>query len=158
MHGMIVYGEGFSFIVTEPEGWDANTGQAAQQMGVNIVFFPRKRESRKRHINIRVRLNKQEFTNPQQDMDADIAEYRKRYPRTRFEDLPLKHPKYRTAAKLFFTPREFYEYVAYANTGEHMSLAFSVALSKELEPATPDELAAYKKVLESLVLIQGGAH
>src|ERR1035441_1604304 len=58
MHGLIVYGQGFAFLASEPNDWDTDTGQVAREYGVNAIFFPRAQSSRSHHVTIRVRLNR----------------------------------------------------------------------------------------------------
>jgi hypothetical protein len=153
MHGLIVYGQGFAFLASEPNDWDTDTGQVAREYGVNAIFFPRAQSSRSHHVTIRVRLNSKTTEDPQQNMTFDMNQYKKQYPSTQFTDLAVKHPDYPTATKLFYTRNEFYEYVAYVNPGSQFNLVFSVAMSKEKEAATQDELAAFDHVLRSLKFV-----
>jgi hypothetical protein len=150
MHGLIIYGENFAFLASEPDNWDTDTGQVAREYSVNAIFFPRAQASRTLHVTIRVRLNRKTTEDPNADMNSDMTQYKKEYPSTRFADLNLKHPDYRISTKLFYTEKEFYEYVAYLNPGPQFKFIFSVVLSKERVPAANDELDAFAHVLQSL--------
>ena len=150
MHGLIIYGQDFAFIASEPNDWDVDTEDAAKEYQVNAIFFPRDPSSRSHHVTIRVRVNHKSGEDPQDDMTFDVNQYKKDYPKTQFTELSVKHAEYPTAAKLFYTKGEFYEYVAYLNPGPQVNLMFSVAMSKENKPATQDELAAFVHVLQSL--------
>jgi hypothetical protein len=86
-------------------------------------------------------------------MAMDVNDYKKRYPSTKFADLNINHPDYKTSAKLFYTETEFYEYVAYLNPGPQYKFMFPVAMSKEKQAATKEELAAFNHVLSSLKLV-----
>lgn len=152
VHGLMIYGDGFLFIASEPEGWDADTGDVAQKYHANLVFFPRAKESRAHQLNIRVRLNDKSGENPDDDMAFDMQSYKKRYPKVQFADLKATHASYRTSAKLFLFPDDFYEYVAYVNPGSAWKFSFSVAMSKSKIPATAAELQAFEHVLASLHL------
>jgi len=44
MKGLIVYGEGFSFMVKEPDGWRSDIGKIAGKYGANVVFLPSAQE------------------------------------------------------------------------------------------------------------------
>jgi hypothetical protein len=153
VHGLIISGQGFVFLASEPEGWDTDTGKAAREYGVNAIFFPRAQLSRSHHVTIRVRLNQKTTEDPNEDMRGDVDGYKKQYPSTEFADLDFKHPKYKTCAKLFYTQDDFYEYVAYLNPGPQYKFMFSVALSKEKRAATREELAAFSHVLRSLQFV-----
>jgi hypothetical protein len=154
MHGLMIYGKGFLIFASEPDGWDANTDAAAREYQSNVVFFPRDPESRKNEVNIRVRLNKKTTEDPEEDMLADVQGYKKQYPETKFQPLTIRHPECKTSAKLFYTPGDYYEYVAYVNPGKQHSLMFSITMSKSRKEATPQELAAYEHVLQSLRLVE----
>ncbi len=153
MHGLIINGQGFVFLASEPDGWDTDTDARAREYGVNAIFFPRTQSSRSHHVNIRVRLNEKTTEDPNEDMAEDVSNYKKQYPLTKFADLNVKHGKYTTSAKIFYTDNEFYEYVAYLNPGPKHKFMFSVAMSKEKQAATADELAAFSHVLRSLNLV-----
>jgi hypothetical protein len=153
MRGLIISGQGFVFLASEPQGWDTDTGKAATEYSVNAIFFPRVQVSRSHHVTIRVRLNQKTTEDPNEDMRGDVNDYKKRYPSTKFADLDFKHPNYKTCAKLFYTQGDFYEYVAYLNPGPQYKFMFSVALSKEKQAATQDELAAFSHVLRSLQFV-----
>jgi hypothetical protein len=158
MHGLIIYGQGFTFLASEPDGWDTDTGQHAREYSVNAIFFPRAQVSRSHHVNIRVRLNRKTTEDPSEDMRGDVNDYKKQYPSTKFADLNISHPDYKTSAKLFYTENDFYEYVAYLNPGSQFKFMFSVALSKEKQAATQDELAAFSHVLRSLIFVTEDVH
>jgi len=155
MHGLIIDGEGFVFTASEPEGWDTDTGRVAREYNANAVFFPRAKASRLYKVNIRVRLNEKTDNDPHADMMADVDQYKRQYPSTQFADVNVGHPEYKSSVKVFFTPGEFYEYVAYVNPGPGHHLMFSVAMSIEKRAATKDEISAYEHVLRSLRLLLG---
>ncbi len=158
MHGLIIYGDGFAFLANEPKDWDVDTGQEARNYRVNAIFFPRAQESRVHRVNIRVRLNQKTTEDPNEDMAADVEGYKDQYPATKFADLQLTHPDYRSSAKLFYTENDFYEYVVYLNPGQQSRFMFSVSMSKEKQPATQEELAALAHVLQSLQFVTADTH
>ncbi len=153
MHGLMIYGDGFLILASEPEGWDTDTDAIALKYQSNAVFFPRNQASRSHHVNIRIRLNRKTTEEPREDMDADVSGYKKQYPAAQFSALKIDHPEYRSSAKLFFTPGDYYEYVAYLNPGAEHSLMFSITMSKEKVSATTAELAALEHILRSLRLV-----
>ena len=98
---MIVYGEGFSFAVKEPEGWSADTAGLASKYGVNAVFLPQAKSSRERDVTIRIRVNDKVDENTEADLKADMDGYKKQYSNARFEEIRLKHKTYKTFSKMF---------------------------------------------------------
>ena len=152
MDGLLVYGKGFMFSAKEPDGWHGDTEKIAQYYNSNLIFLPEDKTSRAAHVNIRIRVNRKETADPSEDMQTDMQGYRKQYPKVRFSDLAVSHPKYKISAKLFYIENDFYEYVAYIDPGAGVNMNFSVAMSKDSTPATPDELKTYQAVLEFPIL------
>jgi len=151
---LIVYGEGFAFGVKEPDHWRADTGKLADKYQANIAFAPD--GDANDNVTLRVRVNSKVDENTVEDLNYDMAGYKKEYPKARFNDLSVRHSEYKTFAKLVFVPDEFYEYVAYVNPGAMSKFTLSVGMSKKSKPATPDELKAFATVLESLVWLPAG--
>jgi len=150
MDNLIVYGEGFSFAVKEPDGWRADTGEIASQYHVNVIFSPLQEASLKHNVSIRVRVSKKQDENTIEDLNYDMQQYKKQFPAAQFSDLTITHPEYKTFARRVFLPDKFHEYVAYLNPGPGKPFVFSVAMSRQDAPATEDELRAYELVLKSV--------
>jgi len=149
--GLLVYGKDWGFMVAEPRGWHGDTGQLAARYQTNIVFVPEAAASRKADVTIRVRVNKKADEEIAKDMEVDMAEYKRQYPAVTFSELKVEHPKYPLVSQLFAVRGEFAEYVTYLNPGKEYPFILSVALSKAKDEASPDELAAYREVVASLV-------
>ena len=147
---VLVYGDGFTFSMKEPEGWQCLCDESVGKYGVNAMVLPSSPESRAHHVEIKVRVNGKADENTALDLAADMEQYKKKYPNVQFAALDVAHPEYETYPKLFSFPNDFYDYVAYLNPGPRASFTLSVSMSKEKEPATKEELAAYQKVLQSL--------
>lgn len=150
MDSILVFGDGFLFSLQEPEGWRCVCDEAATEYQANAVVFPSSAQSRARHVAIRIRVNQKTDENTAEDLNSDMREYKRKYPTVQFAALDVAHPEYRTHAKLFLFPKDFYDYVAYVNPGPDSWFTLSIAMSKEKVPATQGELAAYAKVLKSL--------
>lgn len=153
MNALMVYGKDFMFGVIEPDGWTGDTSDRATGRQVNIVFFPRDKASKSKNVNVRIRVNSKVDENTIEDLNADIAGYRKKFPKLMLEELPVEHPKWKTYSKLLFVPDSFYEYVAYLNPGPQSRLMFSVALSKTGARASEAELKAFEEILRSISLL-----
>ena len=151
---LIVYGDGFTFGVKEPEGWLANSGDLARKQQVNVLFTPTQ-QAEDQQVTIRVRVNDKVDENTIEDLNYDMKQYKNDYPKAEFSDLSVAHPQYKTFTKLAYVPGQFYEYVAYVNPGNASKFDFSVAMSKKSSPANPDEMKAFETVLKSLVWLSG---
>ena len=149
LNNLIIYGDGFSFAVREPDGWVGDTDKVAAKYHVNVVFLPPE-ASKKYDVTIRVLICNKHDDNTIEDLNYDMQGYKKEFPKAQFSELNLHHDEYKTFAKTVFVPNQFYEYVAYVNPGPGKRFIFSVAMSKQNEPATDDELKAYEAVLKSI--------
>jgi hypothetical protein len=158
MDGLLVYGPGFMFSAKEPDGWHGDTEKIAAYYYSNLIFLPEDKLSRAAHVNIRVRVNKKETTDPSEDMQTDMTGYKAKYPKVKFFDLALSHPRYKVCAKLFSEEKEHYEYVVYVDPGPGVRMNFSVSMSKDSVPVTPEEMKAFDSVLHSLFWISGNTH
>lgn len=158
MNGLLVYGQGFMFSAKEPDGWHGNTDEIARHYNSNLIFIPESKTSRAAHVNIRIRVNHKETTAPSEDMQTDMTGYKKQYPNVKFANISVSHPKYQIAEKLFYTENDYYEYVVYVDPGSGVNKNFSVVMSKESKPATPDEMKTFQAVLESIFWISGNVH
>lgn len=155
MNALLVYGKGFMFGVTEPDGWLGDTSDKATGRKVNIVFFPKDKASKSNKVNIRIRVNSKVDENTLEDLNAKIASYQKKFPNVELEDLSVKHPTYNTFPKLLFIPASFFQYVAYLNPGPSSHFMFSVVLSKTGSRASEAELKAFEEILTSIRLLSG---
>lgn len=149
LNSLIVYGDGFAFGVKEPDGWHGDTGKIAAQYNVHVVFQSPS-EPPESDVTIRVRVNKKVDENTIEDLNYDMEGYKQQFPNAQFSALNLTHVEYKTFAKVFFIPNQFYEYVAYLNPGPGKRFILSVVMSKKGEPANEGELKAYRTVLKSI--------
>ena len=85
-------------------------------------------------------------------LQSDTESFRKQFPNLEQGTLDVKHPKYATYGRVFSLPGGFYQYVTYLNPGGSQPYAVYVALGREKGAATPAELAAFKDLVESLVI------
>lgn len=147
--GLIVYGENFSFTVSEPLGWHGDTDRA-ESFGANIVFYRASEIAGKSSALIRIRINTKTDENTAADLKADMDGYRKQYPKIQFHKVEVSHPKYAVFSKLFVVPGAFYEYVVYLNPGPKVPYLFSASMNTQKRRAIPDELAAFQQVVASI--------
>jgi hypothetical protein len=152
LDALIVYGDGFVFSVKEPAGWRGDTRNAGQY-SANVIFYPDLQSPGSASVVIRVLVADKTDEDIERDLDADMKEYRLRYPTVAFDAFPVTHPSYRVVSKLFRIHDRFYEYVSYLNPGPAKKLMFSVSMNSPGVPATRDEAQAYLAVAASLHML-----
>ncbi len=130
-----------------PEGWQGDTEAAKKYQGA-VIFTQKAAGPDAAKILVSVHYKSDE--NTELRLQGEIAQYRKKYPHLELTDLDVKHPQYATFGKLFSQPGDFYQYIAFLNPGAIYSHTLYAAMLKQKAPATPEELAAYKDILQSL--------
>lgn len=151
---LIVYGDGFAFGVKEPAGWSGDTENAAK-VHANIVFYRSSETLERAAVVIRVRVGKKTDENTAEDLAYDMKGYKAKFPAVQFIDLDIPHPLYPVFAKVVSVPQKFYEYVAYVNPGKGVPKLLSVSMSKSKQPASEEEVATFREVVASLVMLSG---
>jgi hypothetical protein len=150
-HVLDVYGDGFAFEVTEPPGWFVDS-TIASEFGASVILYPTARDP---HLPgtpvIRVAVAKKIGADTDADLKRVMDHYRSRYRNIEFRDRAASHPRYRAYAKQFCLPGKFCEYVSYLNPGPARNFLLSVALIRPKHAASSIELAAYERVIASLV-------
>lgn len=132
----------------EPPGWKGDTCPASKYQA-NLIIQG-KGIRRLESTFFAVRVNSKTDENIDKDLKADMDIYRKSFPDVKFDVLDLKHPYYKSAARLFYVNGDFYEYVCYLNPGKKSPFLLSVSLSKQKQPASGKELQALTKIVESV--------
>lgn len=148
---LVIPGKGFSFSVRQPDGWLADE-EAMKKYQASLAFSKPAEAGQEPDATIVVIARKKVNENVALSLESDKQAYREREPGVQFEPLDVKHPLYATFPQLFSKPGEFYVYTTYLNP-KGFPPYFYVAMPKKKTPATPEELAAYKEVLESLRVI-----
>jgi hypothetical protein len=150
---LLVYGDNFMFGVKEPPGWTGDTTNA-EGFQANVVLHESKQPRLSWTGLIRIRVNPKVNENTSSDMAEDMRDYKAQFPSVQFKDLAMANSHYLCVAKLFYTPGEFYEYVAYVNPGPKLPILFSVSMNTEKSEASAGELEAYKLAVQSLILLK----
>jgi len=151
--GLLVYGEGFAFTVVEPVKWKGDIKSAAQR-GANIIFYPQgESPSATGTVVIRIGVFDKTDEDTSKDLDADMNQYRSKYPKVAFKNIDGIKTQYKAWPRLFYLPNTFYEYVTYLNPGPEHRKLISISMNKSGTPATADELHAYQAVIQSFALI-----
>lgn len=148
---LVIPAKGFSFSVRQPDGWQADE-QAMKKYQASLAFSKPAEAGKDPDATIVVIARQKVNENVALSLESDKQAYRQREPNVQLEPLDVKHPLYVTYPQLFLKSGEFYVYTAYLNP-KGFQPYFSVVMPKKKTPATPEEMAAYKEVLESLRVI-----
>jgi len=124
--------------------------EEATRLGANAVFIRKGETLDKAGATIRVRVNKKTDEHIEEDMKADVEQYRSQYPGVKFKDLQLENKGSKVLAKIFYKEGSFFEYVAYLNPGPSVTQMFSSSMNVSKRDANSSELGAYKAVVSSL--------
>lgn len=149
---VFIYGEGFNIGVKIPKGWDCSCdGKEAAEIGANAVLFKKGQNWRKAESIIFIRVNPAIDDKISEDMAADMKNYKVQHPDTKFKDLSIAHPKYKTTSKLFVKPKVSSEYVTYIAPKPFPKKNISSAMNIQKREANVDEIQAYKEITASLI-------
>lgn len=154
MDNLIISGEGFSYSVKEPQDWIADTDNAPKYES-NIVFYNNEKELKNGGALIQVYAFSKQDENTIEDLKYDIASYKKQYPALKEQNFETSHKEYKTFSKLVYVDKKFFQYITYINPGDKFHKGISMAMHIENRPATENELAAYRQIVNSVIMLIG---
>ena len=138
--------------VHRPAGWQEDAEGAKKYHG-KFLFHPQPEAGKADSGTMLLVSTYHKFDeNVSLRLQSDADSFRKQFPNLEQGTVDVKHPKYATYARVFSQPGGFSQYVTYLNPGGAQPYAVYVALGREKGAATPAELAAYKALVESLVI------
>lgn len=150
----LVFGEGFSFSLKAPKGWIGDIENAANY-NANIILYTSKNELLNGGAIIQAQAFSKNDENTNEDLAYDISSYKNEYPALKEQNLVAKHKTYKTYSKLIFVDNNFFQYITYINPGIEFHKGVSIAMNIAKVPATEEELAAYKQIVNSMIMIIG---
>lgn len=148
---LVIQAQGFSFSVSQPDGWLADE-QAMKKYQANLAFAPKSEPGQEPQAAIVIQARRKVNENVALSLESDKQAYRQRDPGVQFSALDVKHPLYAVFPQLISKPGEYYVYTTYLNP-KGFEVVLSVVMPRKKSPATPQELAAYQRVVESLRVI-----
>jgi hypothetical protein len=148
---LVIQAQGFSFSVTQPDGWLADE-QAMKKYQANLAFASKSEPGQEPQASIVIQARRKVNENVALSLESDKQAYRQRDPGVQFSTMDVKHPLYAVFPQLISKPGEYYVYTTYLNP-KGFEVVFSVVMPKKKSQATPQELAAYQQVVESLRVI-----
>ncbi len=158
MHGAagaesaIIFGDGFRFSIHVPPGWVCNCdGKTAAEIGANALLYKKGQNWKTTDALIFLRVNESPNAKVDEDIKADMGNYKNNYPDAEYKSLMIAHLKYKTAAKLFLRPKRSAEYVTYVAPQPFPGKSISSAMNVQKREARADELNAYRDVTSSII-------
>jgi hypothetical protein len=148
---LLVFGDGFSFSIKEPPGWKGDI-ENAKKYDANIILYKDKAELKNGGAIVQVLAFTKQDEQTNKDLEADVASYKRDYPKAKFQDFKVKHKSYKTYSKLVFIDKKFYQYIVYINGGSKYKTGFSVAMNILNRQATQEELQSYLDIIASLTI------
>jgi len=148
---LVIQAQGFSFSVSQPDGWLADE-QAMKKYQANLAFAPQSEPGKEPGAAIVIQARRKVNENIALSLESDKQAYRQKDPGVQFSALDVKHPLYAVFPQLISKPGEYYVYTTYLNP-KGFEVFFSVVMPRKKSAATPQELAAYRQVVESLKVI-----
>jgi hypothetical protein len=149
---LLVRGQGITFSVNGPAGWTSDTGALARTFNVHLLLTPEGEETRHPVVSIRVRVNGKTDEQIEKDLAVDVAGYLKDDPDVVVKPLELAHASYATVGSTVTERGRFSEYVLYLNPGKEYKVILSLALSIRGREATPEEMNAFRDVVQSFAV------
>ena len=145
--GMMIYGEGFSFILTEPINQTGNT-QDAGQYGVNVYFIQNGFNFKNSPCIIYTRVMTKSGSNIKDDLEYDMMEYKQKYPDIKFIDLELEGIQYKYFAKIYKMTNGNSDYCCYIDTGDKNQLYFIFVMTGDSKTCE-EEKTTFNELVKS---------
>ncbi|MHB8843935.1 MAG: hypothetical protein ACYC7L_04230 [Nitrospirota bacterium] len=146
---LLMHWDSYTISVKEPQGWKGDSANASA-LHSNLAFYRSDETMQNAKTMIRVVVAKKTDENTAEDLKYDMEGYRKNYPNIQFKDIRVKHPEYRTYAKLLYVENDFHEYVTYLNPGRRYPYLISVSMTIPKAAASKEALNAYLFVVGSM--------
>jgi len=142
---LLIYGEGFSFWVIEPEGWLCHTEDAFRYR-MNAYFCLGKKKISKSPAIMHITVLDKGGETVQQSLAFDIANYKKNSKTLEFLESPIDALAYEYAAKTFLIDDKTLDYVCFVDPDKSSPLYLVFVLHGPKE-----ESPRYEKDFVSLV-------
>jgi len=152
-NNLIVYGDGFTFEVKEPDGWKGDIENAAKYSS-NIIFYNTAEGLDKSEVLVQMLVFEKQDENTIEDLMYDVNTYKQKYHNLKQKDFVSIHKEYKCYSKLVYVENEFYQYIVYINPGKKYKNGISITMNIDKREATKNEIQAFNKVIESLLVIK----
>jgi hypothetical protein len=142
---LIIFGKGFMFSVSEPEGWRGHTDDAYRHR-MNAYFCLGKKKINKSPAIMHITVLEKGGETVQQSLAFDIANYKKKSKKLEFLESPIDALAYEFAAKNFLIEDKTIDYVCFVDPDKNSPLYLVFVLHGPKE-----ESPKYEKDFLSLV-------
>jgi hypothetical protein len=150
---IIVYGDNFSFSVSEPHAWSGDI-ENAKNFAANIIFYkPPFSKNGYDGPLIQIGVFAKHDENTINDLKYDINGYRRDFPKMIENKFSAKYKSYKSFSASLNIDGKITQYITYLNPGKAFKNGISVSMNITKSPATKDEIDAYLHIIESLWMI-----
>lgn len=132
LRGMIIYGDGFSFTLSEPKLWEGNT-QDASRYELNVYFVQKGYNFDNTPCLIYARVMDKGGYSIQQNLEYDMEQYRGKDKKIKFFDFNMGRLDYDYASKIYDLSNGLNDYCVYIDPGKEVPLYLIFVLSGKKE-------------------------
>lgn len=149
--GIIIYGQSFSFSLTEPDGWhcECGGGPAIESIGANAALWRSGETFKTANPIIYLRVNPK-GKGAADDMKFDMSETKKRVPTVEFKEVSFSMRSGKAASNIFSYKGGKAEYVTYFYPKGSNKHSLSITMHLDDRKPTEQEIKIYKEILGSV--------
>ena len=145
-----ILGREFSFMITEPTGWQCECeGDKAATIGANLAMWKKNETMETAQPLIYARVNSR-GKSPADDMSADMEGALKHNSKLKFKDFKVDYSKGESSAKIFKIGKEATEYVVFIYPEKSEKNGVSITMHVDNREATAAEIKTFKEVVASI--------
>lgn len=133
MKGMIIYGHGFCFTLSEPKLWEGRTEDAGKYE-VNVYFVQKGYDFNNAPCLMYARVLDKAGYSVKQSLEYDMEQYKSKYKKIKFYDFNVGKLTYDYASKIYEMSNGTMDYCVYVDPGKEANvyLIFALTGKKEL--------------------------
>lgn len=151
-YSALINTDSVKFRVGEPTGYMSDLDNAAQ-FSANVVLYTNMDNVNKGDAIIQVAAITKKDVDSGKEMEKELVQYREDYPTLKEKQLITSHKTYKCFSTFIAVNGQFYRYITYVNPGDTAKKIFTVIMNLPKREATPAELEAYRKIVESLEIL-----
>lgn len=149
LKGLIIDGEGFWFIITEPDGWTVEIENAnARKLNAYFVLDGHTWDNSSGVIYIRV-LDKEGLT-VEQHLEIDMKNFKKKKQTIQFKQFDINDIPYHHASKTYLIDNKYCDYLCYVDPGPEYMTYLIFVLSADMK-VCDEYTATFRTFLKSFL-------
>jgi hypothetical protein len=132
MGGMIIYGDGFSFTLSEPKLWEGNTQDAAKYE-VNVYFVQKGYNFGNTPCLMYARVMDKGDYSVKQNLEYDMEQFKSKDKKIKFYDFDVGKLTYDYASKMYEMSNGTNDYCVYIDPGKEVKVYLIFVLTGKKE-------------------------